>query len=258
MKLRTDLAEPPLPGLEDQVPACEWCHGPMPRSSATGRALRPDAIQCSKQCRQSSWRFGSRGPTNPQPDAPPMAFAYADPPYPGMAARYYADHPEYRGEVDHAELIDRLGEFDGWALSTSAKTLAIVLALCPPDVRVGAWTKPAPPHSTKAARNAWEPVIFHAGRPQPPDGAQILDWVHAAPMRDYPGRHGKPVVGTKPAAFSFWAFDCLGAQPQDRMADLFPGSGAVTRAWDRYRTHEGPPTGRPRGACRRCSPSGEP
>jgi len=43
--------------------------------------------------------------------------AYADPPYPGCA-HLYKDHPDYAGEVDHAELIDRMErEFpDGWAL----------------------------------------------------------------------------------------------------------------------------------------------
>lgn len=33
-----------------------------------------------------------------------MRVAYADPPYPGQAARHYADHPDYAGEVDHQEL----------------------------------------------------------------------------------------------------------------------------------------------------------
>jgi hypothetical protein len=33
----------------------------------------------------------------------PLRLAYADPPYPGKA-RLYQDHPDYGGEVDHAEL----------------------------------------------------------------------------------------------------------------------------------------------------------
>jgi hypothetical protein len=28
-----------------------------------------------------------------------------------------------------------------------------------------------------------------------------------------------------------WVFDCLGAHEADELTDLFPGSGAVTRAW---------------------------
>lgn len=73
----------------------------------------------------------------------PKRFGYADPPYPGKAARYYKDHPDYAGEVDHRLLIESLvNEFpDGWALSTSAESLRDVLLLCPPDVRVAAWVR---------------------------------------------------------------------------------------------------------------------
>jgi hypothetical protein len=69
--------------------------------------------------------------------------AYADPPYPGQAAKHYRDHPDYAGEVDHSVLIGRLTtEFDAWVLHTASTTLKQVLALCPDDVRIGAWTKP--------------------------------------------------------------------------------------------------------------------
>ena len=85
-----------------------------------------------------------------------MRFAYADPPYPRQAKRLYGNHPDYAGEVDHRELIDRLvAEYpDGWALSTSAQALQEVLALCPTpkynrenrqqfgSIRVCAWVKP--------------------------------------------------------------------------------------------------------------------
>jgi site-specific DNA-adenine methylase len=66
----------------------------------------------------------------------PIRFAYADPPYIGQSKRLYGDHPDYAGEVDHAELIDRLmAEFpDGWALSLSMKSLPQIMRLCPPDV----------------------------------------------------------------------------------------------------------------------------
>ena len=49
-----------------------------------------------------------------------MRLAYADPPYPGQAKRWYEDHPDYGGEVDHAQLVERLESYDGWALHTSA------------------------------------------------------------------------------------------------------------------------------------------
>lgn len=48
-----------------------------------------------------------------------MKLGYADPPYIGCA-HLYRDHPDYAGEVDHAQLIDRLqSEFDGWVLMAS-------------------------------------------------------------------------------------------------------------------------------------------
>lgn len=60
----------------------------------------------------------------------PMRAAYADPPYPGQAARHYADHPDYAGEVDHRALLRALDtEYDGWLLHTSSVALPGVLAL---------------------------------------------------------------------------------------------------------------------------------
>jgi len=38
-------------------------------------------------------------------------------------------------------------------------------------------------------------------------------------------------ISAKPAAVCRWIFDLLGAAPEDRLDDLFPGSGAVGRAW---------------------------
>ena len=48
-----------------------------------------------------------------------------------------------------------------------------------------------------------------------------------SPLTTLPGR----VIGTKPAAFCRWVFSRLGAAPGDTLDDLFPGSGAVSRAW---------------------------
>jgi len=61
----------------------------------------------------------------------PLRLAYADPPYPGKAY-LYRDHPDYGGEVDHAELIERLAAYDGWALSTSAAALPAYSACARP------------------------------------------------------------------------------------------------------------------------------
>lgn len=160
-----------------------------------------------------------------------MRFCYADPPYPGQSHRYYRDHPDYAGEVDHAALVAQLDATypDGWALSTASRSIRDVLLLCPPTVRVGVWTKPMPPTRSTRAVCAWEPVIFNGGRPRDPDEPMLLDWVHAAPMRAYPGA----ITGTKPPTFSRWVFAMLNAKIGDELVDLFPGSGAVGHAWAR-------------------------
>ena len=40
--------------------------------------------------------------------------------------------------------------------------------------------------------------------------------------------------GAKPAAVCRWIFELLGAAPGDTLDDLFPGSGAVGRAWTAF------------------------
>jgi len=52
----------------------------------------------------------------------------------------------------------------------------------------------------------------------------------AGPLGTLPGR----VIGAKPAAVCRWIFQLLGAGPGDTLDDLFPGSGAVSRAWAAY------------------------
>lgn len=160
--------------------------------------------------------------------ARPLRLAYADPPYPGLAG-YYRGHPDYAGEVDHADLVSRLQKYDGWALSTSARALPFVLALCPPGARVAAWFKGARAGRARVAHSAWEPVIYRPGRPAagleaPPDALCHV----ARPRLTDPGR----VIGAKPAAFCTWLFGLLGAGRGDALDDLFPGSGGVGRAWE--------------------------
>lgn len=151
-----------------------------------------------------------------------MRLAYADPPYPGRA-HLYMGHPDYAGEVDHVELIARLiANYDGWGLSTSAAALRDLLPLCPPEARVLAWTKNTVTYS-------WEPVIVMSARkPQ-----NVRDWLRVEP--DYYQYRPKPdsyVIGQKPVAFCRWLFEWLGAEPDDTLDDLFPGSGQVAHAWD--------------------------
>lgn len=77
-----------------------------------------------------------------------MRFAYADPPYLGLATKFYGGmHPsaaDYDRIETHAALIERLqSEFaDGWALSMTSGNLRDLLPLCPRGARVGAWVKP--------------------------------------------------------------------------------------------------------------------
>ncbi len=209
---------------------CAWCTGPIPDTA------RVDAVCCSTRCRQARHRF-TRAVGKGVAAGRPLHLAYADPPYPGKA-HYYKDHPDYAGEVDHADLIRRLCRYDGWALSTSAAALPDVLALCPPGVRVAAWHRGERPTPSTWPLSAWEPVIYTGGRPCDPSrpaGAtrRVDSLVHGiSPMTTLPGR----VIGTKPPAFAAWMFALLGAGPGDILDDLFPGSGAITRAWTTYTT----------------------
>ena len=163
-----------------------------------------------------------------------MRFAYADPPYLGQSKRHYGKHADYAGEVDHRELADRLGrEFDGWALSLSVKSLPAVLRLCPEDVTVLAWFKPIAPPLGDHRRYNWEPVIMKPLRCYAPGYVPLATF--ASPpqftFREKPATH---VIGEKPEAFCHWVFAAAGLTKDDELADLFPGSGAVTRAWGTY------------------------
>ncbi len=57
------------------------------------------------------------------------------------------------------------------------------------------------------------------------------------PLDTLPGR----VIGAKPAAACRWIFTLLGAAPGDTPDDLFPGSGAVGRAFAAF-TRQGEPS----------------
>lgn len=194
--------------------------------------MRADSLYCKQGCRQAAWRFG-RGRIRRERADRPMRFAYADPPYPEMARRYYQHHRDFAGEVDHGRLVEQLatGGYDGWALSTSAAALRDVLALCPDDVRVAAWVRGERPTRSYGPLNAWEPVIYRGGRPNPSpsiDTRRIDALVHRARARTTDPHR---IIGAKPAEFCWWLFELLGMRPGDELADLFPGSGGVSRAW---------------------------
>ena len=161
-----------------------------------------------------------------------MRFAYADPPYIGQAKKHYADDPNC-AEVDHAELIARLeSDYDGWALSckSNAKELAWLISLCKGDVRIGAWVKPFCAFKVNVnPAYAWEPVLFNTPRRRGRDQATVRDWVSA----NITLKRG--VSGAKPDQFCFWLFDVLQMERDDEFFDLYPGSGAVTQAWQNWR-----------------------
>lgn len=228
------VLEPPR-GTGATRRVCAWCSGPI----AAG--ARSDAITCSKRCRQARHRFTSAVGVADRTAEQPVRLAYADPPYPGKARRYYRTHPDYAGEVDHAALIAELATFDGWALSTSAAALPDVLvlcrALCPAPVRVAAWFRGSRNGRSTLPQSAWEPVIYVPGRPVAADvGRDRSDaLVHIARARTTdPSR----VIGAKPPEFARWVFELLGAATGDTLHDMFPGSRAISRAWDIFTARE--------------------
>jgi hypothetical protein len=164
-----------------------------------------------------------------------VRFAYADPPYLGCAHRHYRDHPDYGGEVDHAELISHLEGYDGWALSLSVKSLPAILALCPPAVLVHAWFKPIAPPLGDHRRYNWEPVIIKPVRRYGP-GYVPTALIESPPQFTFRAKPAAHVIGEKPEAFARWVFAAAGLTADDQMHDLFPGSGAIGRAWDSYRS----------------------
>lgn len=164
-----------------------------------------------------------------------MKFAYADPPYFGYAVAFYGDkHPEaavYDTVEGHAALIARLvSEYpDGWALSLTSGNLREIFPLCPPRCRVASWVKPFA--SFKPGVNpayAWEPIIFSGGRKRDRTQPTVRDWISC------PITLKRGLVGAKPRKVILWIFDLLGAVPSDEFHDLFPGSGAVTAAWNDF------------------------
>jgi hypothetical protein len=162
-----------------------------------------------------------------------MRFAYADPPYIGQAKKHYG--PDAK-EVNHELLIGTLNTFDAWALSLSSPSLEEILHICrsvlgPNQVRVGSWVKPFASYKPNVNPGfCWEPVIVKGGRKLGREVPTVRDFVSANITLQ------KGVSGAKPEAFSNWLFAFVGLQPDDDFLDYFPGSGAVTRAWEKWRS----------------------
>lgn len=166
-----------------------------------------------------------------------MKAAYADPPYLGCA-KYYSDLHEEAGIWDdpetHRNLIERLyDDFDAWALSLHTPSLAMMLSFCHPDVRIGAWVKPFASFKPGVGHAyAWEPVLFHFSRKRSREQGTWRDFI-ACPITLKKG-----FIGAKPEKFCYWVFEGLNLFPDDEFHDLFPGSGAVSRSWGKWKTRE--------------------
>lgn len=151
---------------------------------------------------------------------------YADPPYPGCA-HLYKDHPDFAGEVDHVALIERLKTYDGFILHTSSVALPQLAPLLPPDARVMAWVKSFAAFKRNVpVAYAWEPVIIRAARkPVVSKRLVMRDWIEC------PITLRRGLVGAKPEKVCHWAFEVVGARPDDIIEDLYPGTGGVMKAW---------------------------
>jgi hypothetical protein len=164
-----------------------------------------------------------------------LRIGYADPPYVGCA-HLYKDHPDYAGEVDHQALLLRLEtEFDGWVLHASA-TPASMATIAPlvaqiPGARWMSWVKGfAAFKRNVSVAYAWEPVIVKAARkPVVSKRLVMRDWVQESITLK------RGLTGAKPEAVCHWAFEMVGARPEDELHDLFPGTGAVSAAWRTWR-----------------------
>lgn len=165
-----------------------------------------------------------------------MRIAYADPPYIGQA-KLYKDHQDYAGEVDHSELAVALLMYDGWILHSSTPAMYDVethlRAAGHEEFRRAAWVKPfAAFKRNVSVAYAWEPVFVKAARKpvvRKEMGFVYRDWI-AEPITLKRG-----LTGAKPEKVVHWLLELAGADPDDYLHDMYPGTGAVTRAWESWR-----------------------
>jgi hypothetical protein len=176
--------------------------------------------------------------------------AIADPPYPpfvgsggrkNRASRWYGKgqrsrtdcppdfHPdahEWDSPARHRQLLlDLLREYDGFAIATSPDGLAAYGEL-PAAARVLVWVKPNAQPGSHRIRSMWEAVILYppAGRRSNRGGVGATPDVLVAPAP-------RGFRGEKPTEWVEWVLAALTHDPaNDVVDDLFPGSGAVTRA----------------------------
>ena len=170
-----------------------------------------------------------------------MKVGYADPPYPGCAS-LYRDHPDYAGEVDHEALIQTLErEYDGWVLHTHVPGLRLMErnGWLPEHVRICSWVKSfAAFKRNVSVAYAWEPVIIKACRKPVVSKRTIYrDFVETADAVKCPITLKRGLTGAKPESVCHWAFELAGLTLDDELHDIFPGTGAVTQAWESWKAN---------------------
>lgn len=163
-----------------------------------------------------------------------MKLGYADPPYLGCGKLYAEHHPaalDWDDPAEHVRLVDRLeSEFGGWVLHASATPASIAL-YAPLVVKTGArwcsWVKGFAAFKRNVpVAYAWEPVIVKACRkPVVSKRLVMRDWIQESVTLK------RGLTGAKPEAVVHWAVELMAARPDDKLYDLFPGTGAVERAW---------------------------
>jgi hypothetical protein len=125
----------------------------------------------------------------------------------------------------HRQLLeDLVTSYDGWAIATTPDGLGAYHPL-PVSARVMAWVKTRAIPGGHRIQSTWEAVIVlpPEGRRSRFAGARVQDTLTTPTPQGF--------VGMKPPEWTRWVLAALGYDPQtDSVADLFPGSGAVSHA----------------------------
>lgn len=163
-----------------------------------------------------------------------MNLAYADPPYFGCGKLYAEHHPDaldFDDPATHVRLFERLqAEFDGFVLHLSATPESIALyapLVLGSGARWCSWVKGFAAFKRNVPVGyAYEPVIIKPMRkPVVSKRLVMRDWIQESITLK------RGLTGAKPEAVCHWAFELAAARPDDDLHDLFPGTGAVSRAW---------------------------
>lgn len=161
-----------------------------------------------------------------------MRIAYADPPYLGYCRYYDHHHPDGRcwDDLDtHRALFDRLGEYDMWAVSMSMPSLRELWPMAP-EARPIIWCKSFASYKPGVhPAYATEPILIRGQRTRARNEPTVADYYVCRITLE------RGFTGAKPQDVIWWMLAALNAKADDEFVDLFPGSGAVTRAWESWR-----------------------